>query len=340
MNDAGSARIGLLLSGAHSSPVEMAGWAKLAEERGFNSVWANESVFDVIVPLTLIAQATSRVRLGTACAIVGRHPHLAQLAIAGLESVSNGRLSPAFSAGPSGPNRSWFGPQPRSPLKRMREYIEVLRLMLSAYGGDAVSYQGEYYCVENYRRLSQPVRDEVPLLVGATGPRMIELAGNLADGFIAPALNCRRFFEQIAFPRGRAGLKAAGRPNKDFEWATVRICSVDDDGDRARARARRQIAFYVGIAPSLASMLDLLGFEEEHRIIEEAFLTGGLDAATALVPEALIEELALAGTHEECRKQLRRFAEGLDTIVLYPPGAGLSKSESDQAHAAVIEAFG
>ena len=340
MNSTNSIQLGVLLSGAHSSPVEIAGWAQLAEQRGFESVWVNESVFDVIVPLTLVAQATSRVRLGTACAIVGRHPHVTQLAIAGLERVSDGRLSPAFSDGPSGPNRTWFGPRPSSPLKRMREYIEVLRLMLSAYDGEAVSYDGEYYKVENYRRLTKPVRDKVPLLIGATGPRMIELAGRVGDGFVAPALNCRKFFDEIALPQARAGLEAVGRPETEFELATVRICSVDGDADRARARARRQIAFYVGIAPSLADMLNLLGFERERRQVEALFSSGDLESAAALIPEAAIDELTLAGTPQHCREQLPRFASGLKTVILYPPSAGLTKTESDEAHAALIDAFG
>jgi alkanesulfonate monooxygenase SsuD/methylene tetrahydromethanopterin reductase-like flavin-dependent oxidoreductase (luciferase family) len=337
MTTASRVNLGVLLSGTHSSPVEMASWAVSAEKKGFDSVWVNESTYDVIVPLTIIGHATSRVRLGAACAIVGRPPHVAQLAISGLEQVSGGRLCPAFSDGPSGPNRSWFGPRPRSSLKRMREYIEVLRLMLSAHDGEAVRYEGEYYQVENYRRLSAPVRDTVPLLVGASGPRMIELAGALADGIVAPALNCRAFFDEIAFPGVAAGL--ATRPTCQFERASVRICSVDDDADRARARAKRQIAFYVGIAPSLARMLDLLGFAAERSEVEAAFLAGDVDAATALVPEASIEDLVFAGTPAECRAQLDDFADGLDTVILYPPAAGLNKQESDRAHAALLDAF-
>jgi alkanesulfonate monooxygenase SsuD/methylene tetrahydromethanopterin reductase-like flavin-dependent oxidoreductase (luciferase family) len=339
MNAADSVKRGLLLSGAHSSPAEMATRAQLAEERGFDSIWVNEGAFDAIVPLALIAQSTAHVRLGTACAIVGRHPHLAQLAIAGIESISNGRFSPAFADGPSGPNRSWYGPRPSSPLKRMQEYIEILRLMLSASNGDEVNYEGEYYRVDNYRRLSKPIRDKVPLLVGAAGPRMIEVAGSVADGFVAPALNCRRFFDEVAFPHARTGLNAAGRTEDDFEWNSVRICSVDHDRETARARARRQIAFYVGIAPSLANMLNLLGFSSERSVIEAAVAQGDLDAAAGLVPDALVDELTFAGTPDDCQQQFQDFSTGLDTVILYPPAAGLTRAESLQAHSAVIEAF-
>jgi alkanesulfonate monooxygenase SsuD/methylene tetrahydromethanopterin reductase-like flavin-dependent oxidoreductase (luciferase family) len=221
----------------------------------------------------------------------------------------------------------------------MREYIELLRLMLSAYEGETVAYTGEYYRVDEYRRLSKPVRKDVPLLVGATGRRMLELAGQIADGVVAPALNCRQFLEQVVFPNILAGRAAIGKPTAGFRLASVRICSTDDDADVARTRARRQIAYYVGIAPSLATMLDLIGRPDERASVEDAFRNGDLEHAATLLSDDAVDELALSGTAYECRAQLTRFSKGLDTVILYPPGVGLSKTESDQAHAAVLDAF-
>lgn len=334
---ASSPRLGLFVSSGSGTPKDMVAYACRAETAGFDSVWVNEGVLDFIVPLALMAEATSRIRLGSACAIVGRHPHVTQLALSGLDAASGGRIVPAFSDGPSGANRSWYGPRPARPIRRMHEFIELLRAMLAAVGGE-LEYTGEYFQIERYRRLSTPVRETIPLLVGATKPRMIRLAGEIADGWIAPALNCRTFFDEIAFPQLDAGLATSSLERTGFERASVRICSVADDEGIARARAARQIAYYVGIAPLLAEMLDLVGLGVARRRIEAAWNDGGLEAAAAAVPDQAIDLLATTGTPCQCRQSLNEFARGLDTVVLYPPVSGLSQEEISDAMSALIAA--
>jgi len=334
-----TSRLGLLLTGDQLSPPEMAQWAARAELAGFESVWVTEGNWDAVVPLSLMTQTTTHVRLGAACAIVGRHPFPAQLAWAGIDSASRGRLVLGLGDGPSGANASWWGARPADPVRRMREHVELLRSMLGAHTGGAFDFHGDYYSVERFTRWERPERERIPILLGATQPRMLRLAGELADGYVAAALNSPAHFREVVRPNLERGLRASRRSKSQFEVATLRICSVAEDGARAREVARSTIAFYAGIAPKLAEVLDHEGFTLERAQIETAFRSGGASAAAAYVPAAAIERLAIAGTPEECREQLDDFGTDYDTVILYPPTLGLGKQELEHTLQALIETF-
>jgi alkanesulfonate monooxygenase SsuD/methylene tetrahydromethanopterin reductase-like flavin-dependent oxidoreductase (luciferase family) len=322
------------------SPVEMARWAAHAEAAGFESVWVTEAYWDAVVPLALMTQTTSHVRLGAACAIVGRHPYPSQLAWAGLDAASEGRLVVGLADGPSGPNSNWWGARAREPVRRMREHLELTRLMLSTHSGQVADFHGEYYEVDGFQRWKAPQRDRIPMLIGATQPAMLRLAGELADGYVAAALNSVTHFHDIVRPNLEEGLALSGRSLRDIEVACARICSVADDPARAREIARLTIAFYAGIAPRLADVLEHEGYARERRDVETRFERAGLVAAAAAVPEAAVERLAIAGTPAESREQLAQLAADFDTVILYPPSLGLQKREAEECHEAVLETFG
>lgn len=330
---------GLFLTGDRLTPQEVAAWAVTAERAGFESVWVPEAFWDVIVPLTLIAQATSRIRIGAATALAGRPPHLLHLAMSGIDAVSAGRLSVGLSHGPTGPNEGWYGGRPEKPVRRMREYVEVLRLMLQSYVGP-IDYSGEYFELVGYQKWVEPIRESLPILVGGSGPQMIRLSGRVADGFIGAALNSPKFFHEVVQPNLEVGLATSGRQRDDFELASVRICCVNADGDEARRRAKHQLAFYIGIAPALATVLDLHGFSRVREAVAEAFLGGDLPGAIAKIPDDVVGFLAIAGTPQECRDQIKSYEGTLDTILLYPPSIGHSKEMVVENHRLVVETFG
>jgi alkanesulfonate monooxygenase SsuD/methylene tetrahydromethanopterin reductase-like flavin-dependent oxidoreductase (luciferase family) len=339
LNEKRTPHLGLLLTGEQMSPVEMAQWAATAEQAGFESVWVTEGYWDAVVPLTLMTQTTTRVRLGAACAIVGRHPYPAQLAWAGIESASRGRLVLGLADGPSGPNSSWWGGRPSDPVRRMREHLELTRLMLTTHSGRVADFHGNHYTVERFQRWVPPERDHIPILLGATQPGMLRLAGEVADGYVAAALNSPAHFHEVVRPNLELGLERSGRSIDDLEVAAVRICSVADNAARAREVARTTIAFYAGIAPRLADVLDHEGFSLERREIENAFRLGGVSAAAAFVPEAAVERLAIAGTPAQCKDQFTALGADLDTVILYPPALGLDKREMEESYHAVVETF-
>jgi alkanesulfonate monooxygenase SsuD/methylene tetrahydromethanopterin reductase-like flavin-dependent oxidoreductase (luciferase family) len=320
------------------SPLRMAEWAATAERAGFESVWVTEAFWDAIVPLTLMTQTTSRVRLGTACAIVARHPYPAQMAWTGIDELSQGRLVLGLADGPSGPNASWWGVRPESPVQRMREHVELLRLMLSSRSG-SVDYEGAYYKLAAFQRYAVPKRERIPILIGATRPSMLRLAGEIADGYVAAALNSIAHFHDVVLPSLEDGLARAGRRREDLELAAVRICSVADDAQRAREVARKTIAFYAGIAPRLAEVLDHEGFGAERRELEAAFEVGDVSGATACIPDEAVDRLAIAGTPDVCRERLAVFSREFDTVILYPPTFGLEQAEIEENHQAVIATF-
>lgn len=322
------------------TPSEMAGWARRAEDSGFESVWVTEAFWDVLVPLTLMASDTSKVRIGTACAIVSRQPHIAQLGFTGLDQVSGGRLVLGLADGPSGPNSDWHGPQPERPARRMREHVELIRLMIEAHSGKQVGYHGDYYDIGSFSRWAVPVRDSIPILLGVMSPAMCRLAGDIADGYIGAALNSSRHFDEVVAPNIRAGRARSGRDGVPFEFASVRICSVSEDGRRAREVAKRTIAFYAGIAPALGAVLDHHGYANVRRKCEKAVAAWDFDKAAAAIPDEVVDITAVAGTPDEARDRLAEYGQGLDTVILYPPSLGLDKAEIEEAHTALLETFG
>jgi alkanesulfonate monooxygenase SsuD/methylene tetrahydromethanopterin reductase-like flavin-dependent oxidoreductase (luciferase family) len=321
------------------SPADMAGWAATAERAGFESVWVTEAFWDAIVPLSLMSRTTERVRLGTACAIVGRHPHPAQMAWVGIDDVSDGRLVLGLADGPSGPNSSWWGTRTVAPARRMREHIELLRLMFSAHSGRTIDYEGNEYLVHGFQRWVKPRRERIPILVGATQPSMLRLAGELADGYVAAALNAPAHFREVVWPSIEHGMAHAGRSRRDLEVASVRICSVAERRDHARQMAKTTIAFYAGIAPRLAEVLDHCGYATERAAVEAAFLAGDITRAASRVPEGAVDAVAIAGTPDEARTQLAEFGADFDTVILYPPTFGLEKGQIEENHRAIVETF-
>lgn len=331
---------GLLLTGDQMTPDEMAAWARRAEERGFESVWVTEAFWDALVPLTLMAKATTRVRLGTACAIVSRQPHVAQLGFAGVDRVSGGRLVLGLADGPSGPNSDWHGVRPKSPAKRMREHVELMGLMIAAHSGKQIEFHGDYYDITSFGRWAVPARDSIPVLLGVMTPVMCRLSGEIADGYIGAALNSNRYFDDIVAPNIQEGRARAGREASPFEFASVRICSISEDGQRAREVAKQTIGFYAGIAPALGAVLDHHGFAEVRRSCERAIAAWDFHAAAAAIPDDVVDIVAVAGTPDEARDRLAEYERGLDTVILYPPSLGLEKGEIEEAHVALVETFG
>lgn len=294
--------------------------AALAEGYGFDgvSVYADLGFQPAIGPLLEVARATSRVRVGPA-ALNPYLLHPVEIAgqIAALDAASGGRAYLGLARG------AWLdtlGIGDERPLTRIRETVAVVRHLLA---GSTDSYEGDLYRLPPGRLFNYPVtRPAVPVLLGSWGPRMLALAGEIADevkigGSSNPDLvaEVRR---RIAAGERRAG-RAEGGVGVCFGAVTV----VDEDGDRARAHVRREAARYLPVvAPMDPTVAVPAGdLAEIQRLVD----ADRLDDAAALVPDDLLDRFAFAGTPEHVTEICRRlFTAGVDRIELGTPH-GLSE---------------
>jgi 5,10-methylenetetrahydromethanopterin reductase len=261
-----------------------------------------------IYPLLLVAQVTERVRLGPA-ALNPYTLHPAEIAgqIAALDALSSGRAYLGLVQG------SWLdslGIEPRRPLTALREAVEVIRRLLA---GDDSGFTGSVFSLAPKARLRyEPVRAEVPLLIGTWGRRIAAYAGEVAaelkiGGTTNPDL--------VPVMRSRVG-------NDRVRIVVGAVTVVDEDAEAARRRAREEAALYFPVVAGLDPTLDVpSGLVEEVRHLVDA---RDREAAGKLIPDALLEKLAFAGTPEEVARQAAALYDAGAARVEFGTPHGLS----------------
>jgi F420-dependent oxidoreductase-like protein len=286
-----------------------------AEEAGVESFWTAETYgSDALSPLAWWGARTTRMRLGTAvCQLSARTPTAMAMAAQTVDHLSGGRM--VLGLGASGPQvvEGWYGvPYPR-PLERTREYVEIMRRVWARE--EPVSYQGRHYALPHpggtglgkpLRSTVHPLRTDIPVLLGAEGPKNVALAAEIADGWLP------LWFSPKSDDFYRNALA------EDFEVAGVVWAVEDDDAEAAAARLKPTIALYVGGMGAKGAnfhheVFARMGWREECERIQDLFLAGRKQEATEAVPTAMVEDVALVGPADKICEDLRK--RWLDTCL-------------------------
>ncbi|MBI3934548.1 MAG: LLM class flavin-dependent oxidoreductase [Acidobacteria bacterium] len=290
--------------------------ASLIEDAGFNAFWKGESnSTDPMVTLSGMAARTRTLKVGTAiCHIYGRSPITMGVQAATLQDLSGGRLILGLGVA-NKTIASWHGGVFDRPLRRIREYVEIVRTVAA---GERTEYEGEIYNTGKRFQLSwKPQYPSVPIFLAGLGPKMTHLVGEISEGVcINMAIPSK--IREIA-DRVRAGAAGAGKdPSKVEVMAKVRV-SVHPDRAQARARLRQVLTFY-NISDHYSKMLIECGFEPEVTAVQKAFLAGGFKAATKAMTDAFMDKLPVipATSVEEVRDRLLPFAEAGVTRLELP----------------------
>jgi alkanesulfonate monooxygenase SsuD/methylene tetrahydromethanopterin reductase-like flavin-dependent oxidoreductase (luciferase family) len=307
--------IGAAMAFGSTSVPEIADWSRRAEDAGVDSVWLGEAWRELAVPLTAVSLATERVRIAAGVQqIFPANPIITALAAAQLQETSRGRFALGLGLGAPFVVERWFGVPYERPLQRMREFVAVVRGALASRHGEPFSYTGEIFTIGRYRMRFAAEQPDVPILIAAVGPRMLELAGEVADGVILGAIHSSAYIEDVR--RHLAiGAERAGRDPATIQIHAFVICAADADRDRSLGLARASIA-YSAQYPHYRRRLEEEGFGPEAARIAAHVAAHEQEAALALVGEAMLERFTIAGTAEECRAQSVRFAAQVDEIVL------------------------
>jgi coenzyme F420-dependent oxidoreductase len=319
------ARVGLTLPRSEDLPRrEIVEVVQQAEALGYDSVWVGESWGrDGFTWLTQLACHTSRIKLATGITpVYSRSPALIAQTVAALDEISEGRV--VLGLGTSGPLviENWHGLPFDRPLQRTREYIEIIRLILSA---ERVDYQGEMFQLKGFRLPFTPVRPRVPVYVASLGPHNLRLTGELADGWLPIYLDATHL---LRFQRDlERGAQRVGRRLEGIDVAPYILSCVSDDVDAARRLVQSHLAYYIGgMGTFYANLISRYGFEDEVARVREAWARRDRQAAASQVTDTMIAHLAICGSPQEGRAQLERYRAAGVTLPIVSFAHGASRA--------------
>lgn len=319
-------RLGLNLGyqTAWTTPADHLAMARQAEDLGFSVVWAAEAYgSDSPTMLAWIAGQTSRIEVGSAVMqIPARTPAMTAMTAATIDSVSGGRFR--LGLGVSGPQVSegWHGVRFGRPLARTREYVDIVRMALAR---KPVAYDGEFYRLplpdgpgKALRMTVHPVREHVPVYLAAVGPKNLELAGEIADGWLAIFFSPEHAAEQLAHIA--AGRERAGLGMDGFDIVPSVPVVVGDDVANCAEAVRWYAALYVGGMGSRKQnfynqLATRMGYGDAAREVQELYLAKRHREAAAAVPLEFIERTSLLGPVDRIAARMRDYAgAGVTTL--------------------------
>jgi 5,10-methylenetetrahydromethanopterin reductase len=316
-------RVALYMQDAHSLD-EAIKIVQYAEAHGFEAVWQAESrlVRDAIVPMAAYAATTTHINVGSGVTNNWtRNIGLLAATFLTLDDLAMDRIICGIGAWWD-PLASKVGIDRRKPLAAMRETVEVLRHLLNM---ETVTFFGEFHHVDGIKLDVVHGRTEprnVPIFIGATGMKMMELTGEIADGVVLnylvhPDYNLR------ALDALERGARTAGRSIDDIDRPQLVVCSVDSDRKRALDGARKLLVQYLGQQPHLmkASGVSQELLDEIHQVLTWPATDEEIEGAMHLVPDDVVQMCTASGSPEEVKAKVREYIDhGATVPILYPLG--------------------
>jgi F420-dependent oxidoreductase-like protein len=319
-----------------TSPLELIALAQEAERLGYDSAWAAEAWgTDAVSVLAWLGATTNTLKLGSAIMqIPGRTPANAAMTAATLDLLSGGRF--LMGLGTSGPQvvEGWHGEPWGKPLTKTREYVEIVRSILRR---EVLEHHGEHYDIPYTRNgstglgkplklMARPLRAEIPIYLASISPKSVQLAFEIADGWMPIFFVPERARETFTFAE-RDG----------FDIAPSVPALLTDDVQEGRDSLKRYYALYVGGMGARGknfynSLFARYGYEDAAREIQDLFLAGRQRDAAAKVPDTFVDEAALVGPKERIADRLDAWREsGATTLLVSTRDAGTLRAVAEAA---------
>ena len=320
------------------NPYDALDVAKEAERLGYDSIWAGEAYgSDAITPLAWIGAHTSKIKLGTSVMqISARTPALAAMPAMTLDHLTQGRFICVI--GVSGPQvvEGWYGQPFKKPLERTREWLTVFRQILAREA--PVEFQGNQYHLpytgegamnlgKPLKLITHPLRKHIPVYMGAEGPKNIELATEIADGwfpiFVSP-------YRMNIFD------DALKNKKENFEIACMVQVNINNDLKKALETAKWMLGLYVGGMGSKEEnfhkkIIERMGFDVQK--VQDLYLAGKHLEAIEAVPDALADEISLSGPVDRIKEKLQDWKKTSVTTLM------IGRSEDPQQDKARLRQF-
>lgn len=320
-------RVALYLQDSHDLRVGL-DYARMAEAHGFEAIWQAESrlVRDAIVPMAAYAAVTNQVKIGSG--VINnwtRNIGLLAATLLTLDDLAPNRIICGIGA--------WWDPLAQKvginrskPLLAMRETIQVLKRLLNM---ENVTFHGEFHHVDGIQldvvHGNRSPR-HVPLMIGATGDKMLELAGEIADGVVMNYCVPPSYNDQ-ALESLYKGVKSVGRRLEDIDRPQLIVCSVDQDHEAAIEVSRVLLCQYLAQQPHIAkaSGVSLEIVQQIQSILGWPATLEQIQQAKHLVPDELVERITASGTPAEAKRKVQEYINhGCTCPILYSAGGNVN----------------
>jgi F420-dependent oxidoreductase-like protein len=295
---------------------------RAADDCGYDSLWTAEAWgSDAVTPLAWYGAHTRRLKLATGLIqLSARTPACTAMTVATLDHLSGGRV--ILGLGVSGPQvvEGWYGQPFPQPLARTREYVDIIRKALARE--EPVTNDGPHYPMpypggtglgKPLKMITHPLRNRVPIYLGAEGPRNVALAAEIADGWVPI------FYHAERGPKAYA--EALANAPQSFEIACPVTVSITDDVQAGLQFVKWSLAFYIGGMGAKdvnfhLNLIGRLGYADEAAAVQRLFLAGDRAAAAAAVPDELADGIALVGPVARIRERLQLWRDSQVTTLL------------------------
>jgi len=309
---------------------DVAAIAQAAEQIGFDALWTQETQHDPFLPCTLIAEHTARLNFGTAVAVsFARSPANLAYTAWDLSTQSGGRFILGLGTQVKAHIERRFGvPWPESPVKKLREQIEVTRTLWDCWqNGTKLNYRGEYYKITlmspffNAGAIEHP---NIPIYIAGVNTGLAKLAGELCDGFHAHPFHSIRYMREVMLPAIEEGAKKTNRQREDVAVALSAFIATTPEEMNF---ARMQISFYAS-TPSYRPVMDLHGWSGIAEQLSIHAAKGEWAEMPMLITDEMLNEFCLVTEEDKLASELKKRYDGIaDRLTLYTPFVPGEKDE-------------
>lgn len=303
---------------------------KEADRLGFDSVWTAEAYgSDALTPLAWWGAQTQNVRLGTGIIqMSARTPSATAMAAMTIDHLSNGRF--ILGLGASGPQvvEGWYGQPYPKPLARTREYVEVVRSILKR--DKPIDHHGDFYDIplrggsglgKPLKSTVHPLRKDIPIFLGAEGPKNVALAGEICDGWLPLFFSPKEdAFYRKCLNEGFAKSGETGKSDR-FEVASGIMIIPGDDVEACANFVRPFLALYAGGMGARGANFHFevfarMGYEDVALKVQDLYLAGKKEEAAASIPLSMVEDVALVGPIDKIKDEMAKWRETCITTFL------------------------
>ena len=326
--------------GIISRLTDVAAAARDVERLGYDGCWTAEISHDPFLPLTLAAERTTRIELGTSIAVAfARNPMTVANIGWDLQDYSQGRLLLGLGTQIKPHIEKRFSMPWSQPARRMCEFVLALHAIWDCWrDGTKLSFDGDFYTHRLMTPMFVPESHQYgspKIVIAAVGELMTEVCGEVADGLIAHAFTTKRYFDEVTIPALQRGMAKTGRSRADFQvMAPVFVVTGSDEAEVATAAAasRKQIAFYAS-TPAYRKVLELHGWGELQTELHRLSLEGQWDAMATRIDDEILSTFAVVAPVDQLAAALRERCDGIIDRVM----VGLPSSASEETVRAFLD---
>lgn len=276
-----------------------------AEEAGLDRVWCTETGIDVFLQAYEASRRTSTIEVGTAIAVaLARNPMTVAYTAWGIAAASDGRFTLGLGSQVKAHIERRFSMPWSHPVSQMREFVLALNAIWRSWQtGERLSFEGDHYShtLMNSFWAPQPHEHRIPIHLAAVGPKMVELAAEVADGIILHTFTNKAYLEAVTFPAIQRGLEKSGRTIEDLEISIPLFMIMGDTEEEIsaqRSKVASQVAFYAS-TPSYRPVLEAVGLEDLQPELTALSKSGDWARAVEIMPAAMVDAFAIQGRPEE-----------------------------------------